>query len=63
MRAAPVEGAANAAVERLIAEALGIPKSRVQVARGATARIKTVEIDGLDDAEVERRLGRPPVNG
>jgi uncharacterized protein YggU (UPF0235/DUF167 family) len=56
VRAAPVEGAANTALERLLADALGLPKSRVSVARGASARVKTVEIDGLDEAEVRRRL-------
>ena len=57
VRAAPVDGAANAAIERLIADALGCPKSWVQVAKGASARVKIVEIDGLDEAEVMRRLG------
>jgi uncharacterized protein YggU (UPF0235/DUF167 family) len=57
VRAAPVEGAANAALERLLADALDVPKSRISVAKGASARVKTVEIDGLDEAEVRRRLG------
>lgn len=57
MRAAPVEGAANAALERPLADALGVPKSRISVAKGASARVKTMEIEGLDEAEVRRRLG------
>lgn len=46
VRAAPEAGAANAALERLLAEAFGRPRSAVRVARGGTARIKDVEISG-----------------
>lgn len=56
VRSAPVDGEANAALEALLAKALKTPKSAVRVARGTTARIKTVEIDGLGDAEVLARL-------
>jgi len=34
VRAAPVDGAANTALEHLLAEALGRPRSSVSVARG-----------------------------
>ncbi|MCW5712956.1 MAG: DUF167 domain-containing protein [Bauldia sp.] len=46
VRAAPEAGAANAALERLIAGAFGRPRSAVRVARGGTARLKEVEISG-----------------
>ena len=55
--APPVEGAANAALVRLVAKALGLPRSAVRIASGETARVKLLEIDGLDEAEVRRRLG------
>ncbi len=42
VRAIPENGAANAALERLIAEWLGVPKSTVSVAAGGKSRIKTV---------------------
>jgi uncharacterized protein (TIGR00251 family) len=45
--AAPVDGAANRAVCRLIAERLGVPKSRVLVVRGETSRHKTVRVRGV----------------
>ena len=56
VRAAPIGGEANAALERLLAQALRLPKTAVRVARGASARIKTVEIDGLDPGDCAVRL-------
>jgi hypothetical protein len=53
--APPVEGAANAALVRLVAKALSVPKSAVAITAGETARIKTLEIAG-DPAILERAL-------
>lgn len=44
VRAVPEKGRANAAVELVIAKALGLPKSAVAVEKGETQRIKTVRI-------------------
>lgn len=55
VRAAPEKGRANAAVEKLLAEALGLPPAAVRVVSGFTAPVKTVEIEGLTREEVERR--------
>ena len=44
--AAPSEGAANAALVRLLAEAVGVPPRDVALAAGATARIKRLIISG-----------------
>jgi uncharacterized protein YggU (UPF0235/DUF167 family) len=57
--AAAAEGAANAAVLALLAKALGRPKSALRLVRGETARLKQIEIDGLDEAELGRILGAP----
>lgn len=54
--AAADEGRANRALERLLAHALGV--NAVRVVMGHASRSKLVEIDGLDVAEVERRLER-----
>jgi uncharacterized protein YggU (UPF0235/DUF167 family) len=43
--APPVDGKANAAVCALIAESYGVPKSRVSVVRGASARDKVVRVE------------------
>ena len=58
VRAAPVDGRANDALCRVIAKQAGVPPSTVEVVSGATARTKTVRIEGLTDAEVQARLGR-----
>jgi len=57
--AAPADGKANQALERLIARALDVPPSRVRIASGASARVKTLVIEGADEALVEARLGAP----
>jgi uncharacterized protein (TIGR00251 family) len=46
VRAAPSEGAANAALIRVLADALGIAPSRVALIAGATARIKRLKVEG-----------------
>ncbi|MER8902929.1 DUF167 family protein [Mesorhizobium sp. M0772] len=46
VRAVPENGAANAALERLVAKALGVPASAVSVIAGGTARLKTLRVVG-----------------
>ena len=54
--AAPVEGEANAALEKLLAKALRLPKSAVTVAAGHTARVKILAIHGLNLEQIRARL-------
>ena len=54
----PEGGRANRAVEELVADSLGVAKSRVTVVRGTTARTKWIEIAGLSAADVETRVQR-----
>ena len=56
LTAPPVDGAANEALVTLLAERLHIPKRAIQIVRGATSRLKTVEIDGLTAEELRSRL-------
>ncbi len=56
--APPLEGEANAALIRLLAKALGVPRSAVTLAAGDTARIKRLDIAGLTPADLTARL--PP---
>jgi uncharacterized protein YggU (UPF0235/DUF167 family) len=41
----PENGKANAAVHKLLAKALGVPKSRLTLTRGDTARDKQFRLD------------------
>ena len=54
--APPVDGRANAALERAVAGALGVAPSRVSLVRGARGRDKTLRVEGLDDGAVRRLL-------
>jgi len=60
VRAVPEKGAANKALEKLVAAWLGVPASTVAVTAGATARLKTVRVSGNADAlvaAIAARLG------
>ncbi|MGH3004468.1 MAG: DUF167 domain-containing protein [Gaiellaceae bacterium] len=54
--AQPERGRANAALQRLLAETLGVPLADVRLVAGHTSRSKVVEVEGLDSEEVDRRL-------
>ncbi len=56
VRAAPVEGKANAALEKLIAKTLGVAGGRVAVARGGVSRVKALEIEGMTLEEIRAGL-------
>lgn len=57
VHAPALEGRANDALGEFLAEALGVPRRAVTLLRGDKSRQKVVRIDGLDLAEVKRRLG------
>lgn len=55
--APPADGAANAAVARLLAKALGVPPRDIILVRGATSREKHFDVP-LPEAELHTRLSR-----
>jgi uncharacterized protein len=57
--APPVEGAANAALEKLIAKTLNRPRSAVRIVAGGQARVKQLEIDGMDEVALAGLIGQP----
>ena len=64
VRAVPDKGAANAALERLLAQRLSLPKRAVSVVAGATSRLKTVRLTGdaseiVESVETAIRLAGP----
>ncbi len=59
--AAPADGQANAALTAFLAKTLGRPKSAVRIVSGETARLKIIELEGLDERAIEAAFGvRPP---
>jgi uncharacterized protein (TIGR00251 family) len=54
--APPVEGKANEALLRLLAERLSLARSSLRIVQGLTSRDKVVEVTGLGPDEVSRRL-------
>jgi uncharacterized protein (TIGR00251 family) len=56
LAAPPVDGAANEALLRFLAEALDVPRADVTLAAGATGRRKSVLVANLPPAVVARRL-------
>jgi uncharacterized protein YggU (UPF0235/DUF167 family) len=55
VQAAPVDGAANGALVRLLADTLGVPRTRIELVSGAHNRRKLIEVDGLDVAHLKAR--------
>jgi hypothetical protein len=55
--APPLEGAANEALQKLIAKALKRPRSAVRIVSGEQARVKQLEIDGITAADLKVAFG------
>ena len=58
LAAPPVDGAANEALIRFLAEKLGVPRSAVSIVGGLSGRLKRVRVEGKTEEEVEGKLGR-----
>ncbi len=56
LTAPPVEGKANEACVKFLAEFLQVPRSSVTIAAGETSRNKVIRVSGLNAAELGRRL-------
>jgi len=57
LAAPPVDGKANAECLRFFAELAGVPRSQVRIVKGESNRMKVIEIEGVSQPEIERRLG------
>jgi uncharacterized protein len=58
--APPVDGAATKAAVSVLAEALGVARTTIQVVSGQTSRNKTVTIGGLGASDVLSKLAIGP---
>lgn len=56
LRAPAVEGKANAALVRFVAECLGVRASSVRIVRGDTSRNKVLAIEGMEGPDAAQRL-------
>jgi uncharacterized protein (TIGR00251 family) len=56
LTAPPVDGAANEALVRFLAEALSVPKTRIEIISGQTSRDKVVRVSGVSEEDVRRVL-------
>ena len=54
--APPVDGKANEELVRFLSKALGLPRSQVEVSAGASARGKTVRLEGADEKILSEQL-------
>jgi uncharacterized protein (TIGR00251 family) len=60
LAAPPVDGKANDECVRFLAELAGVPRSRVRIVVGLTSHLKVVEIEGVPQEDLERRLRVTP---
>ena len=56
LAAPPVDGKANDACLRFLAELAGVPQSRVRIVLGLTNRTKVIEIEGASQEMLESKL-------
>ncbi|HMH03725.1 MAG TPA: DUF167 domain-containing protein [Candidatus Udaeobacter sp.] len=62
LRAPAVEGKANTALFRFLAEKLGIPQRAVVLEHGEKSRDKVIRIDGLSEIGIRRGLLESSLN-
>jgi uncharacterized protein (TIGR00251 family) len=56
LKAAPVDGAANAALLKLLARVLKVPQSSIELVRGFTGRSKWIRVEGWTGEQVRAAL-------
>ena len=61
--APPVDGKANDACIAFLAEIAGVGKGQVRIVSGAASRMKVVEVAGIRQEELERKLASSMATG
>jgi uncharacterized protein len=56
LRAQAIEGKANAALFRFLAEQMNLPRHAIVLKRGEKSRDKLIQIDGLSEEDLRKRL-------
>lgn len=55
--APPVDGAANAAVIKFVADVLKVKKSQIELISGEKSREKSLKIVGIEQNDIKKHLG------
>ena len=63
LAALPVDGAANEELVAVLSQALSVTKRAVRITTGAASKNKTVEVDGLTEADARTRLASAAAAG
>ena len=58
LTAPPVDGAANAELIQVLADALGVPKRAVSIVSGERSRQKRVRVEGVTSEFIDSKLRR-----
>jgi len=56
--APPVDGKANQNLIEFIAKALGVSKSKIEIVKGRTSKLKTLKISGIDQQSFSLLLNK-----
>jgi uncharacterized protein len=56
LTAPPVDGAANEALVKFLADQLNVSRSQLEIVSGHTGREKIIKVNGMTDSEVNRLL-------
>ncbi|OGW36951.1 MAG: YggU family protein [Nitrospirae bacterium GWD2_57_9] len=60
LTAPPVDGAANEALIRFLADTFSVTRSQVEIVSGHTSKNKIVRIEGISNGQLEEMLNRVP---
>ncbi len=56
--APPADGRANEACIKVLGEVAGIARAQIRIIKGQTSRSKIFEFEGIEEAELRRRLNQ-----
>jgi hypothetical protein len=56
LAAPPVDGKANDECIRFFAQLAGVPRSAVRIVKGATTRLKVIDVEGVPQATLEKKM-------
>jgi uncharacterized protein (TIGR00251 family) len=56
LTAPPVDGRANEALLKFLAEILNVPVTHLEIIKGTTGRIKLVSVTGMDQAVLHKKI-------